>query len=135
MSGKANENRFTLLFNTHDPVQKSAVDTLNALGHGKAKYIATAIYYLQHGGAPPGSLSLSPEMVSKIEDTIADTVEALLAQKGIVPPSPSAPLDQQAATRPKPHHHASVLQFDDDSDTKDAMEFLNAMDAFKPHHP
>lgn len=129
MGGKARENRFTLAFNLSDPVQKSAVDTLNTLGHGKARYIATAIYYWQHSGAPPVLTPSSAEVTSKIEETL----EELLMKKGII----STPPAQHVAPPPKSPRYTKILKPEEDDDTEVPARFLNAwsMNAFKPHTP
>lgn len=132
MGGKTRENRFTLEFNLGDPVQKSAVDTLNALGHGKARYIATAIYYWQHSGVPPVLAPSSSEVTSEITSKIEETLEVLLTKKGIIPLPPA----QHMAPPPKSPRYAKILKPDDDGDMEVPARFLNAsMNAFKTHTP
>lgn len=125
--GKTNENRFTLLFNPNDPIQKNAIDTLNALGHGKARFIALAIQsYQQLSGASPPS---DPVDFTAYKAYIEKTVKELLDQRGVssqqkdLPPAPSE--------RPKTHTKITSAVQDDTETLGNANRFLAGINAFK----
>lgn len=114
---KSQENRFTLSFNMGDPIQREAVETLNALGHGKARYIAAAIQHYQNNSAPP--VLEQKELQAKVRQIL----EELLVEHGWE--SPAIPTT-------KPKGHAKIIGSDAGGDISEDLDdaILNGLKAF-----
>lgn len=127
---KANENKFTLAFNSDDPNQKKAVEILNGMGHTKAKFIADAIVFYTSQGTP-SSLLNQDMLYLKVKDMLT----ALLQEQGLLPselPSVKHP-PHHVLKSSMPSHHADVTPVNQENDDAagDLGSFLKGLDSFR----